>query len=122
MKKILIIDDDPLIRTLLKDTIEGAGYEVKEAVNGEDGLHLYYTFSPQLIITDIVMPDKDGIELIMEIRKTDTSVKFIAISGGGYIAADKYLNLAKALDINICFQKPVNIKELITAVENLIGI
>lgn len=121
MKKILVIDDSPLIRDLLKTTLEKVGYEVKDAVNGDEGLHLYYTFSPQLIITDIVMPVKDGIELIMEIRKTDTDVKFIAISGGGHVAADKYLTLAKALDITNCFQKPLNSHELLNAVNDLIG-
>lgn len=121
MKKILVIDDEQLIRTFLKTTLEHAGYEVKEAANGDEGLHLYYTFAPQLIITDIVMPDKDGIELIIEIRKTDTSVKFIAISGGGYVTADKYLTLAKALDIDTCLQKPIAIDDIVTAVNSLIG-
>ncbi len=121
MKKILVIDDEPLIRNLLKTTLEKAGYEVKDAMNGDEGLHLYYTFSPQLIITDIVMPVKDGIELIMEIRKTDTDVQFIAISGGGYVDADKYLTLAKALDIKSCFQKPLNSHELLNAINDLIG-
>jgi YesN/AraC family two-component response regulator len=121
MKKILIIDDEPLVRSILKSLLEKDGYEVKEASNGDAGIHLYYTFAPQLIITDMVMPIKDGIEVIMEIRETDSSVKFIAISGGGYVPADKYLTLAKALDIGICMQKPLDFHELIAAVKNLIG-
>lgn len=121
MKKILLIEDEPLVRTVLKAILEKAGYEVKEASNGDEGIHLFHTFSPQLIITDIVMPVKNGIEVIMEIRGTDTSVKFIAISGGGYVAADKYLTLAKALDVTICMQKPLDRHELIAAVKKLIG-
>lgn len=122
MKKILIIDDEPMIRTFLRTTLERAGYEVKEAADGEEGIHLFYTFSPQLIITDIVMPDKDGIELIMEIRKTDIASKIIAISGGGYVTADKYLSLAKALDIDFCMEKPLDPHKLINLVNELIGI
>ena len=121
MKKILIIEDEPIVRTVLKSMLDEAGYEVKEASNGDEGIHLFYTFSPQLIITDIVMPVKDGIEVIMEIRETDTTVKFIAISGGGYVASDKYLTLAKALDVSICMQKPLDLHELIAAVKKLIG-
>ncbi|MBU0681011.1 MAG: response regulator [Proteobacteria bacterium] len=121
MKKILIIDDEPLVRNVLKTMLEKAGYEVKEASNGDDGIHLFHTFSPQLIITDIVMPVKNGIEVIMEIRETNPTVKFIAISGGGYVPADKYLTLAKALDVSICMLKPLDFQELIAAVKNLIG-
>lgn len=121
MKKILVIDDEALVRTFLKTALERVGYEVKVAANGDEGLHLFYTYSPQLIITDIVMPHKDGIELIIEIRKIDPSVKFIAISGGGYVTADKYLTLAKALDIDTCLQKPITINEIVTAVKELIG-
>ncbi|MEN8258465.1 MAG: response regulator [Thermodesulfobacteriota bacterium] len=120
-KKILIIDDEHLIRNFLKTILTNAGYEVREAINGEEGLHLFYTFSPDLVITDIVMPEKDGIEVIMEIRKNDSSVKLIAISGGGYVTADKYLNLAKALDISTCFNKPFHSHEIIEAVQELIG-
>ena len=121
MKKILVIDDEPLIRTYLKATLERAGYTVEEASNGEEGLRKFYTFAPQLIITDIVMPDKDGIELIREIRKTDNATKFIAISGGGYIEAEKYLTLAQALDIETCLKKPLHTKELLAAVSELLG-
>ena len=121
MKKILVIDDEPMVRSYLRTMLEREGYEVKEAANGEEGVQLFHSFSPQLIITDMVMPGKDGIEVIMELRKVDTSVKIMAISGGGYITADKYLALAKALDIDACFQKPLDPQMIISTVKDLIG-
>lgn len=120
MDKILVIDDEPLIRTYLKTTLERAGYSVEEAANGEEGLRQFHKFAPPLIITDIVMPDKDGIELIREIRKTDSTTKFIAISGGGYVEAEKYLTLAQALDIETCLKKPLHTAELLAAVSKLL--
>jgi YesN/AraC family two-component response regulator len=121
MKKILVIDDEPLIRTFLRATLEHAGYEVKEASDGNEGLHLLHTYSPDLIITDMIMPDKDGIELIMEIRKSESAIKLIAISGGGYIPAEKYLTLAKALNIDTCLQKPFDSQQIISAVKKCLN-
>ncbi len=120
MKKILVIDDEPLMRTFLRATLEHAGYEVKEAPDGNEGLHLFHTYSPDLIITDMIMPDKDGIELIMEIRKSESAIKLIAISGGGYIPAEKYLTLAKALNIDTCLQKPFDSHQIVSAVKKVL--
>jgi YesN/AraC family two-component response regulator len=82
MARILVIDDQEPIRSLLRIILEGAGHEVLEASNGRLGLELYRERSANLIITDIVMPEMDGLELLLELTRNFLNVKVIAISGG----------------------------------------
>ncbi len=120
MKKILIIDDEEPIRKMLKLLLENNGYTVNTAVNGEDGLRVYRAFHPDLIITDLIMPEKEGLETIQEIRQKNPDVKIIAISGGGIGDSDMYLHLAKKIGADHSIAKPVHTKELLSIIDQLL--
>ena len=83
MATILIIDDEEIIRVLLRFALEAAGYEVTEAANGRQGLELYRNRPADLIITDIVMPEMNGLDMVLELTREFLHAKVIAISGAG---------------------------------------
>ncbi len=120
MKRILVIDDDEQIRLMLRMTLERNGFEVCEAGDGREGLRRFCTEQPDLVITDLVMPEKEGIETIMEIRQHTPDVKIIAISGGGKVNPQNYLELAHRLGAQRTFSKPVDIKELLNSIVSLL--
>ncbi|HEC44618.1 MAG TPA: response regulator [Bacteroides sp.] len=120
MGKILIIDDEPYILLMLKKMLEKAGYEVNLASNGREGMALFEKASADLVITDIIMPDKEGLELILEMKKQRPALKIIAMSGGGRISPESYLECAKHFGAEKVFQKPFRQKDLISAVKELI--
>ena len=120
MIRILVIDDDINIREMLKECLERAEYEVLVASDGKAALKLHSANPVDLIITDIVMPEKDGLEIIMEFRRRFPAVKVIAISGGGKIGANEYLNIAKVLGVTKTFSKPFELRELLAAVRELL--
>jgi DNA-binding response OmpR family regulator len=122
MIRILVIDDDINIREMLKECLERAEYEVLVASDGKAALKLHSANPVDLIITDIVMPEKDGLEIIMEFRRRFPAVKVIAISGGGKIGANEYLNIAKGLGVTKTFSKPFELRELLAAVRELLRI
>jgi len=121
MAKILVLDDEAPILLMLKKMLERAGHEVEIALNGSDGMELFKKNKPDLLITDIIMPHKDGLEVVLELRKKYPELKIIAISGGGRISPDGYLPGAKLLGANMVFQKPLNQKEFVNAVAQLLG-
>ena len=121
MVRILIIDDDPQILDMLGQTLEREGHEVVDAPNGKEGLKLYRENPTDLIITDLIMPEKEGIETIMELRRDFPDVKIIAISGGGHNDADQYLSMAQKLGVQRTFAKPVARAELLKAVRELLN-
>ncbi len=114
MATILVIDDQEPIRSLLHQVLEGAGHEVLEASNGRLGLELYRVRSADLIITDIVMPEMDGLELMLELTRSFLNVKVIAMSGGH--ESEESLNVAKLLGARQTFQKPLDMDKLLSAV------
>jgi len=114
MATILVIDDQEPIRALLRVALEGAGYEVLEASNGRLGLALYRERSADLIITDIFMPEMDGLEMMLELTKSFLNVKVIAMSGGLESAGP--FNVAKLLGARQTFQKPLEMDKLLSAV------
>jgi DNA-binding response OmpR family regulator len=122
MIRILVIDDDIKIREMLKQYLERAEYEVLIAPDGKAALKLHSANPVDLIITDIVMPEKDGLETIMELRRRFPAVKVIAISGGGKIEANEYLDIAKAMGVTRTFSKPFELRELLAAVRELLQI
>ncbi len=121
MAKIMIIDDDDQFRKMLRQTLIKAGYEVMEASNGGEGIKNFSKEPTDLIITDIVMPDKEGIETIMEIRQISPTVKIIAVSGGGRIGSDSYLDLARKLGAEKTFSKPVDRKEVLETIKEILN-
>ena len=121
MAKILIIDDDPSILTMLKRMLEKAGYEVDTAGNGSEGLKKIESCPPDLLVTDIVMPEKEGLELISYLREKNPGLKIVAISGGGRFNYEGYLTSAKLLGADLIFQKPLVHKEFVQAITDLIN-
>lgn len=114
MATILVIDDQEPIRALLRRALEGAGHEVLEASNGRLGLELYQKRSADLIITDIVMPEMNGLELMLELTRNFLNAKVIAMSGG--LVGEGGLTAAKLLGARQTFQKPLDMEELLSAV------
>jgi DNA-binding response OmpR family regulator len=120
MSKILVLDDEPSILLMIKKMLEKAGYEVIIASNGKEGMRLFDKEKPDMVITDIIMPEKEGLETIFELRRMYPDLKIIAISGGGRISPDGYLPGAKLLGANMVFQKPLVQKEFLAAVASLL--
>ncbi len=116
MARILVIDDDDLVRTLMVDLLKREGHDVVSASNGEEGIQLFREDPTELVITDIVMPRKEGIEIIQELRGNYPGIEIIAVSG-----YDDYLKIAKALGIKYTFYKPFNNKEFIQTVELILN-
>jgi YesN/AraC family two-component response regulator len=121
MKKILIIDDEPYILSMLKKMLERAGYSVTSAENGRVGLDQFEIIMPDLVITDIIMPEKEGLGIIREMKSIKPDLKIIAISGGGRVSASDYLNTAKLFGADRAFQKPFSKDDMVGAVKELIG-
>jgi len=106
---------------MLKLTLERKGHQVTEAVDGVKAIALFNPADIDLVVTDIVMPEKEGIETIMELRAKDPAVKIIAISGGGRIGPEDYLSWARRFGVQHTFTKPVNRDELLNAIDDLLG-
>jgi len=117
MALILIIDDDVQIRLLLKRILEQDGHEVMDISDGKEGLKIYRERPADLIITDIIMPEKDGLEIIQDFRQEFPDVKIIAISGGGQVGSDVYLNAARCFGAKYTFTKPIEREELLTSIQ-----
>ncbi len=134
MARILVIDDEDLVRLTLRQMLEEAGHDVIEASNGDDGIRSYKAHSPELIIIDIIIPENDhgsdvhdilsaplpkqlirnlhGIETIIELQRDHPEVKIIAISGGGRTRNAGYLRLASALGVWGTLAKPFSRDQL----------
>jgi len=113
MAKILVIDDEGLLRDLIKKMLLRDGHQVFIANDGVEGIKSFHQFKPDLIITDIIMPEKDGIEVIMEVLKENPNLPIIAISGGRRaITADFNLDSAEMLGVKSILQKPFTHEQL----------
>lgn len=121
MPCILIIEDEVQVRKLTRQMLEMEGLEVIEAGDGDSGLKLFTENEIDLVITDIIMPGKEGIETILELRRKDPAVKIIAMSGGGRMGPDGYLDLAKKFGASQAFSKPFDRLELVQAVKDLLA-
>src|SRR5262245_41781722 len=107
MQKILIIDDEQDTRLVLRETLEDAGFWVQEATNGAEALRLCRITPMDLIITDLFMPEKDGLEFLMELRRRNRILPVIAMSGGGRIfSKDEALLVAEDLGATAVLNKP----------------
>ena len=120
MALLMIVDDDPMIRKMLVTVFKDENYDVIDAPDGKTALRIFRDEDVDVVITDIIMPDVEGIETIRELRKIKPDVKIIAFSGGGTLAPDGYLKLASSMGAQYTFQKPVSIKELSKAVKVLL--
>lgn len=118
MARILVVEDNAQVRMMLKMTLERVGYEVDEAPDGQKAIVQYNEKPADIVITDIVMPEKEGIEMIRDLRKENPDVQIIAISGGGGVGdATAYLRFAQKLGAAYTFSKPVDREALLEAVQ-----
>ena len=120
MARILVIDDDAQILSMLRQTLEREGYEVVEASDGKVGERLFREYPTDLIITDLIMPEKEGLETIRGIKQDFPETKIIAMSGGGRIGPETYLNFAEKLGAMYTFTKPIERKNLLSKVRELL--
>jgi CheY-like chemotaxis protein len=121
MAYVLVIDDEPVTRMIVCALLESAGHTVGEAANGDAGLAIFYTNSPDLVITDILMPGKDGIETIRELRRTNPEVKIIALSGDVRFDGPSILKAAHLLGADQVIEKPFRNDELLRMVEQVLA-
>lgn len=121
MKTILLVDDDNLVRDSLAIALEGAGYTVVTAANGDEGLIALAGQRFDAVILDMLMPEREGIETIREIRKSDQKLPVLAISGGDKTGWSDFLRMASALGASDTLAKPFTASELLRRVERLLG-
>ena len=119
-REILVVDDERDLCQLLKQALEKAGYSVTCVYNGRQAVQQLMMHGPfDLVITDILMPERDGLELIVELRRHYPGTKILAISGGGRIGPSLYLKEAKELGANALLEKPFTAQQLLLAIEEL---
>lgn len=122
MPRLILVEDDAQVRGMLRETLQQEGYEVVEASNGREAVTLYRQAPADLVITDIIMPEQDGVETIHALRREFPDVKVIAISGGSAnIRGDYLLGTAHALGAIKTFHKPVDMNELLHTVKSALG-
>ena len=119
MKRILLVDDDDSFRKMLRLTFSKLGYEVVEAKNGAEIPKFPDDGKPDLVFTDLIMPGKDGLEVIAECKRTFPGAKIVAMSGGGQIVANDYLAIARRLGAVCTLHKPFTHEALIEAINGL---
>jgi DNA-binding response OmpR family regulator len=121
MKRILLIEDDENIRKMLRLSLESYGYAVTEACDGKQGLASYRASPADLVITDLVMPEKEGLETIRDLRKANPLVKIIAMSGGSRSSAGENLKMAKLLGAAALISKPFEMGKFAETIAGLLG-
>lgn len=122
MAKVLVVDDEEPIRSLVAKILIKDGHEVMEAENGQSACDLFSGCEIDLIITDLVMPEKNGIEMIMDLKKTHPNVKVIAISGGvGFSGYFDLLSVASLLGAKHIIKKPFSVDEIRNAVDDMLA-
>lgn len=120
MARILIIDDEDLSRNMLSQALTRAGYDVSTACDGTEGIELFRSVLADLIITDILMPGKEGLETIMELRRDFPDVKIIAMSGGGRTGNLNFLDIAERLGAQRTLQKPFHLQDVLQLVQEVL--
>jgi len=120
MSRILIIDDDKSILSFLKERLTCEGFNVLTAIDGKEGMTLFNDNKVDLVITDIIMPDKDGFETIIELKRICPDIKIIAMSGMGLGMIEPCLKTAKFSGAEYALAKPFEISNLLTAVYELL--
>lgn len=122
MARVLVIDDDEEHRTLVRHMLAGAGHDVEEAIDGEDGLRRFGKRRPDLVLTDINMPGLDGHDVISALKVLHDDVPIIAISGGGALEKDELLLEASRLGAVEVIMKPFEFRQLLGAVDRALSL
>ncbi len=119
--KILLIDDDNHFREMFAELLKRNNYTVIEAADGKYATELFSEHLPSLVITDIIMPEKEGIETILDLKRKFKALKIIAISGGGRTNAMDNLRSARLLGADYTFEKPFENSEILKAIKEIIS-
>ncbi|MGD0754718.1 MAG: response regulator [Bacteroidales bacterium] len=120
MPGVLIVEDDKDVREMLKLSLLRRNFTVLEAENGKAAIAHFKPLITDLVVTDLIMPEEDGLKVVIKLRELKPSIKIIAISGGGKVGPGSYLNLAKALGADAIFSKPFSINDLVAKIEQLL--
>jgi len=120
MPGVLLVEDDKELREMLKMSLLRRSFTVLEAENGKDAITHFKPLITDLVVTDLIMPEEDGLKVVIKLRELKPSIKIIAISGGGKVGPGSYLNLAKALGADAIYSKPFSINDLILKIEQLL--
>jgi CheY-like chemotaxis protein len=110
---VLVVDDDPVLGGLISRGLRGAGYEVGEAVDGNGAIKALEKTAYDAVVIDIIMPDREGVETIIEIRERWPNIKVIAMSGGGRMDPEMFLNLARTFGADALLKKPFKLRDLL---------
>jgi DNA-binding NtrC family response regulator len=121
MVRVLLVDDDDLSRGAVHRMLERAGYSVHSTSQGSQAILRYKTEPSDLVITDLIMPETDGLEIIQELRRIDPAVKILAISGGGRVDAEEYLSVARKFGAIEVLPKPFTGQQLKQSVERALA-
>jgi len=121
MTTILLVDDDDQFRSMLAEVLRRAGYEVQPACNGSEATVIYRNHQTDLVITDLIMPEKEGLETIREIRHINPAVRIIAMSGGGRNGFEDYLKVAKVFGARLVIDKPFSHAEILGAIRKALA-
>jgi DNA-binding NtrC family response regulator len=120
MAKVLLVEDDDLVRDMLAQVLRRASHEVETATNGEEAANILKKSNPDIMVTDIIMPQKSGITLISEVKAQHPNMEIIAISGGGRLDPTGYLDLSESLGATVSFEKPIDNSALLMAIDLLL--
>lgn len=115
-RRILVVDDEPEVREIVSTILRLAGYQIGGAEEGEEALRHLAAQPFDMMITDLLMPDKDGVETIRDVRKRYPGIKIVAMSGGGHVAKESYLKMAQLFGADAVLAKPFTREELLRTV------
>lgn len=121
MARVLLIEDDPRLLGLMRDAFQKSGFETYVAENGKVGVEQFHALQPDLVVTDIVMPEREGMSVIMEVKKGLFDTGLIAISGGGERGRMAYLRWARELGADLVLQKPFRMSMLLWMAHELLS-
>ncbi|MGH7126036.1 MAG: response regulator [Stellaceae bacterium] len=121
MATILVVDDDEPVRDSLRIVLERVNHKVVLAENGDEAVRCYASSRPDIVITDLLLPDKDGIEIVREIRRIDPSARIIAMSGGGETAESRLDALTKEFGALETLSKPFRLAQILAAIERALS-
>lgn len=121
MPRILVIDDEQLLRSTVVTILTRGGYSVEEASDGKAGIAMFHKNPPDVVITDIFMPNRDGIEIIKELKHSSPQTKIIAMTGGGNMRMMEIASVAKVLGADLVLDKPFESESLLAAINAVLA-
>ena len=119
MAKVLVIDDEKGVREMARRTLESEHHTIVEAADGIDGIKVFQEEQPDVVVTDIIMPNADGLEVILRILQINPQAKIIAISGGGRISGKTYLKYARKFGVMAVLSKPFSPEQLLSLIRDM---